>query len=41
MNANMKMMAEYNMVEVERLNSAGASLDADFDILQGRLMLTF
>lgn len=41
MNANLKMMAEYNMVEVERLNSAGASLDADFDVLQGRVMLTF
>jgi len=41
MNANLKMMAEYNMVDIERLNSAGASLDAEFDILQGRLMVTF
>lgn len=41
MNANVKMMAEYNMVEVERLNAAGASLDAEFDVLQGRMMFTF
>jgi phosphate-selective porin OprO/OprP len=41
MNSNLKMMAEYNMVEIERLNSAGASLDADFDVLQGRMMFTF
>lgn len=41
MNTNLKMMAEYNMVEIERLNAAGASLDADFDIFQGRMMFTF
>lgn len=41
MNANLKMMAEYNMVDVERLNGAGASLDADFDVAQGRVMFTF
>ncbi len=41
MNSNLKMMAEYNMVEVDRLNAAGASLDADFDVIQGRMMFTF
>jgi phosphate-selective porin OprO/OprP len=41
MNANLKMMGEYSMVEVERLNGAGASLNADFDIIQGRVMFTF
>ena len=53
MNANLKMMAEYNMVNVERIAAAGGgnvctvntnqcqSLDADFDVLQGRLMFTF
>jgi phosphate-selective porin OprO/OprP len=40
-NANMKMMTEYNMVEIERLNAAGASLNAQFDVLQGRMMFTF
>lgn len=41
MNANLKLMAEYNMVEVERLNAAGVSLDAEFDVIQGRMMFTF
>ncbi len=41
MNANFKLMAEYNMVEVERLNAAGQSLDADFDVIQGRMQFTF
>jgi phosphate-selective porin OprO/OprP len=41
MNANLKMMAEWNRVSVERLNAAGASLDADFDVAQGRVMFTF
>jgi phosphate-selective porin OprO and OprP len=41
MNSNLKMMAEYNMVEVDRLNAAGASLDADFEVVQGRMMFTF
>ena len=41
MNSNLKMMGEYSMVEIERLNGAGASLDADFDIIQGRVMFTF
>lgn len=41
MNSNLKMMAEYNMVEVERLNAAGANLNADFEVIQGRMMFTF
>lgn len=41
MNSNVKMMAEYNMVEIERLSSTGTSLNADFDIVQGRMMFTF
>jgi phosphate-selective porin OprO/OprP len=41
MNSNLKMMAEYNMVDIERLNSSGASLNAEFDIVQGRMMFTF
>jgi len=41
MNANLKMMAEYNMVDVTRLNAAGASLDTSFDVVQGRMMFTF
>jgi phosphate-selective porin OprO and OprP len=43
-NANLKMMGEYAMVEIDR-NGTGAlqadSLDAEFDILQSRLMFTF
>lgn len=41
MNANLKLMAEYNMVEVDRLTAGGASLDADFDVIQSRIMFTF
>lgn len=41
MNSNVKVMAEYNMVEVERLSPTGANLDADFDVIQGRLSFTF
>jgi phosphate-selective porin OprO and OprP len=41
MNANLKVMGEYAMVDIDRLNGAGASLDADFDIIQGRAMFTF
>ncbi len=41
MNSNLKMMGEYAMVDIDRLNGAGASLDAEFDILQGRMMFTF
>ena len=40
-NSNLKMMGEYSMVDIQRLNGAGASLDADFDIIQGRAMFTF
>lgn len=41
MNSNVKMMAEYNKVEVERLGPTGANLDADFDVVQGRISFTF
>ncbi len=41
MNTNFKLMAEYNMVEVDRLTAGGANLDADFDVIQGRMMFTF
>lgn len=41
MNANLKLMGEYAMVDIQRLNAAGASLDAEFDILQGRVQFTF
>ena len=41
LNANLKVMGEYSMVEIDRLNGAGASLDADFDIIQSRFMFTF
>jgi len=41
LNSNLKLMGEYSMVNVDRLNAAGVSLDADFDIIQGRAMFTF
>ncbi len=41
LNANFKMMGEYSMVEIDRLSGAGTSLDADFDIIQSRVMFTF
>lgn len=49
MNANLKMMFEYNMVDIERIAPVSgadtfvdnASLDADFDVIQGRMMFTF
>ncbi len=41
MNANLKMMGEYAMVDIERLNAAGLSLDTDYDIVQGRVQFTF
>jgi phosphate-selective porin OprO/OprP len=53
LNSNLKIMGEYAMVDIDRINSAGAgnvctaattqclSLDAEFDILQGRFMFTF
>jgi phosphate-selective porin OprO and OprP len=40
-NNNFKMQGEYAMVEVDRLNAAGQSLNADFDIIQTRMMFTF
>lgn len=41
LNNNLKLMTEYSMVDIDRLNAAGASLDAEFDILQGRMQFTF
>lgn len=41
LNSNFKVMTEYSMVDIERLNGAGVSLDADFDIIQSRFMFTF
>jgi phosphate-selective porin OprO/OprP len=41
LNANLKTYLEYSMVDIERLNAAGASLDAEFDVIQGRAMFTF
>jgi len=41
MNANLKLVGEYAMVDINRLNAAGASLDTDFEIVQGRVQFTF
>jgi phosphate-selective porin OprO/OprP len=48
MNANLKLMGEYAMVDIDRIRTgplAGTvtdgSLDADFDIVQGRFQFTF
>jgi len=41
MNSNLKLMGEYALVDIDRLNGAGASLDAEFEIIQGRAMFTF
>jgi phosphate-selective porin OprO/OprP len=41
LNTNLKLMTEWNHVSVDRLNAAGASLNADFDVVQGRVMFTF
>jgi phosphate-selective porin OprO and OprP len=41
LNSNLKMMGEYAMVDIDRQTAAGVSLDADFDIVQGRMMFTF
>jgi phosphate-selective porin OprO and OprP len=48
MNANLKLMAEYAMVDIDKIRdgaSAGTvtdgSQDADFDIVQGRVQFTF
>jgi hypothetical protein len=35
------MMGEYSMVDIERLSATGTSLDAEFDVIQGRAMFTF
>lgn len=40
-NNNMKLQGEYAMVEIDRLNAAGVSLNAEFDIIQTRMMFTF
>ena len=44
LNANLKLMAEYAMVDIDRNGAAGASdsaFDAEFDIIQGRMQFTF
>lgn len=44
LNANLKIMGEYSMVDISRLGASGvaaSSRDADFDIIQGRVMFTF
>jgi phosphate-selective porin OprO/OprP len=51
LNSNFKIMGEYSMVDIERRSNAADnlatpavienSLDADFDIIQGRFMFTF
>jgi phosphate-selective porin len=41
MNSNLKLQAEYNMVDISRLDSAGASLDANFNVVQGRMQFAF
>jgi phosphate-selective porin OprO and OprP len=40
-NNNIKMMGEYAMVDIDRLNGAGQSLNAEFEIIQTRVMFTF
>jgi phosphate-selective porin OprO/OprP len=43
-NNNLKMMGEYAMVEIDRNGTAAAqenAFDADFDVIQGRMMFTF
>ena len=41
LNSNLKLQAEYNMVDVNRLSAAGTSLDANFDVIQGRMQFAF
>ncbi len=41
LNSNLKLMTEYSMVDIQRQNAGGASLDAEFDIVQGRMQFTF
>jgi phosphate-selective porin OprO/OprP len=48
MNANLKLMGEYAMVDIDRIRNGAlagtvtdGSLDADFDIVQGRFQFTF
>jgi phosphate-selective porin OprO/OprP len=40
-NSNLKMMGEYSMVDIERLDAAGLSLNTEFEVIQGRAMFTF
>jgi phosphate-selective porin OprO/OprP len=43
-NTNLKLVAEYAMVEIERDSAAGTlngALDAEFDIIQGRMQFSF
>jgi phosphate-selective porin OprO/OprP len=44
LNTNLKLMAEYAMVDVERQSAAGVAnngLGAEFDIIQGRMQFSF
>ena len=50
LNANFKLMTEYSMVQIDRKTNGADnlltpivenSLDADFDIIQGRMQFTF
>lgn len=41
LNANLKMMGEYAMVDVNRQGYAGENLNAEFDIVQGRMQFGF
>ncbi len=44
LNSNLKLMTEYSMVDIERMGASGlaaSSLDAEFDIVQGRMQFTF
>jgi phosphate-selective porin len=41
LNSNLKLQAEYNMVDITRLDAAGASLNANFDVIQGRMQFAF
>jgi phosphate-selective porin OprO/OprP len=41
LNANLRIMTDYQWVDVERLNAAGVEAGQDFDVLQGRVQFSF
>lgn len=41
LNSNLKLMTEYAMIDIDRDTYGVTSLDADFDIVQGRMQFTF